>query len=58
MTCDASNFACGAVLEQVLKNGERQPLGFFSAKFNENNQLNWSTYDRELYAIYATVENF
>lgn len=57
LTCDASGSAIGAVLEQLTQSGERQPLGFFSAKLNETQQK-WSTYDRELYAVYAGVEHF
>lgn len=60
LTCDASSVACGAVLEQMVSEDgktERQPLGFYSAKFSSS-QLNWATYDKELYAIYSAVEHF
>jgi hypothetical protein len=56
LVCDASNLSVGAVLEQDGTNG-RKPLGFFSKKLDERQQQ-WSMYDRELYAVYAAVENF
>lgn len=56
LTSDASNTAVGAVLEQVVNN-ERQPLGFFSKKLEES-KLQYSTYDKELYAIYLAIEHF
>ena len=43
-----------AVLEQ-LNDGERQPLGFYSKKLSEN-ESEWSTYERELYAIYMAIQ--
>lgn len=57
VTTDASATAMGAVLEQMNDQNEREPLGFFSVKLDETQQ-NWSTYDRELYALYAPVEHF
>lgn len=45
------------LFEQVIDNGERQPLGFFSANF-DNNKSHWATYDKDLYAIYSAVENY
>lgn len=57
LTCDASDIALGSVLEQVNDRGEREPLGFFSAKFTDS-QRHWSTFDKELYAIYASIEHF
>ena len=53
---DASNTAAGAVLHQVV-NGHVQPLGFFSKRFDKA-QLRYSTYDRELTAIYLAVRHF
>lgn len=53
---DASDFAAGAALHQVV-DGEMQPLGFFSKKFNAAQQK-YSTYDRELAAIYLAVRHF
>ncbi len=57
LTCDASGLACGAVLDQILGDGTRQPLGFFSTKFNDS-QSHWQPYDKELFAIYSAVEFF
>ena len=56
ITTDASNVAIGAVLEQV-KNGTPQPLAFFSRKLSKA-EANYSTFDRELLAIYTTVRHF
>lgn len=53
---DASNAAMGAVLEQ-RQGGEYKPLGFFSRKLSETQQR-YSTYDRELLAIYAALKFF
>lgn len=53
---DASNTAAGAVLHQVI-NGHVQPLGFFSKRFDKA-QLRYSTYDRELTAMYLAVRHF
>lgn len=44
------------MLEQIYE-GKRQPLGFYSHKLTES-QTKWSTYDRELFAIYLAVEYF
>lgn len=56
LVTDASNSAAGAVLHQLVKN-EAQPLGFFSKKFSDTQQR-YSTYDRELTAIYLAVRHF
>lgn len=57
---DASNTAIGASLNQ-FKNSEEtkeiEPLAFFSAKLSTAQQK-WSTFDRELYAIYAAIRHF
>lgn len=53
---DASNIAAGAVLHQIV-DGRAQPLGFFSKKFDKA-QLRYSTYDRELTAMYLAVRHF
>lgn len=53
---DASNIAAGAVLHQIV-GGKAQPLGFFSKKFDKA-QLRYSTYDRELTAIFLAVKHF
>jgi len=53
---DASNTAMGAVLEQYQA-GNWRPLGFFSKKLTETQQR-YSTYDRELLAIYSALKFF
>ncbi|EAL58701.1 gag-pol polyprotein [Wolbachia endosymbiont of Drosophila ananassae] len=56
LSTDASNIAVGAVLHQVI-NSEYQPMGFFSIKLSET-QRKYSTYDRELLAIYLGIKHF
>ena len=53
ITTDASNSAVGGVLEQFI-DGQWKPISFFSKKLC-NAELNYSTFDRELLAIYLTV---
>lgn len=55
LTTDASAVAIGAALEQIVQ-GKPQPLAFFSQKLNTA-QRNYSTYDRELLAVYAAVKS-
>jgi hypothetical protein len=53
---DCSNTCAGAVLQQ--KEGNRwQPLGFFSKKLSDAQQK-YSTFDRELLAIYMAIKHF
>jgi hypothetical protein len=56
LVTDASTSAMGAVLQQRVKN-TWQPLAFFSKKLNTAQQK-YSTYDRELLAIYEAVKHF
>ncbi|CAM1292350.1 Uncharacterised protein r2_g155 [Pycnogonum litorale] len=56
IVCDASSFAIGAALHQMV-NGQATPLHFFSKKLT-NTQLSYSTYDRELLAAYLAVLKF
>lgn len=56
LTTDASSSALGAVLEQSANNNW-EPLGFFSKKLSMA-QKNYSTYDRELTAVYEAVRFF
>lgn len=53
---DASNFAVGAALNQI-NNGQLEPLGFYSKQMTET-QKRYSTYDRELLAIYQSIKHF
>ncbi|XP_014214054.1 uncharacterized protein LOC106643429 [Copidosoma floridanum] len=54
---DALSTAIGAALEQLQPDESWRPLGFFSHK-QDSTQARYSTYDRELPAIYASVEHF
>lgn len=56
ITSDASDTAVGAVLQQFC-NQEWQPLAFFSKKLSTS-QKKYSTFDRELLAIYLAVKHF
>ncbi|GFT06455.1 hypothetical protein TNCV_3355921 [Trichonephila clavipes] len=53
---DASNFAIGSSLMQ-LSNSNWEPTAFLSLKLSKTQQ-NWSTYDRELLAIYTSIKKF
>ena len=58
LATDASATHVGAVLQQrETPSDDWRPLGFFSAKL-EAGQLSYSAYDRELYAIYASIRHF
>ncbi|GBN63851.1 Retrovirus-related Pol polyprotein from transposon 17.6 [Araneus ventricosus] len=53
---DASDLAIGAVLHTTTFLGHK-PLAFYSRKLSPS-ERKYSTYDRELLAIYATVKHF
>lgn len=53
---DASNNAAGGVLQQKINNVWK-PLGYFSKAFTEA-QKKYSTFDRELLAIYLSIDHF
>lgn len=53
---DASDTAVGAALHQMVNN-ELQPLGFYSKKLTDT-QRKYSTYDRELTAMFQGVKHF
>lgn len=56
LMCDASDNAIGGCAQQY--NGKAwEPLGFFSRKLSET-ERKYSTYDRELLAIFTTVKYF
>ena len=54
LTTDASNFAVGAVLSQGI---EDRPLAFFSKKLS-NPEKKYSTFDRELLAVFLAIRHF
>lgn len=56
ITADASNNCVGATLQQCVNN-EWVPLGYFSKRLTDTQQK-YSTYDRELLAIYLAVQYF
>ena len=53
---DASNTGVGAVLQQSI-DGEWRPLAYFSKKLTPA-ETRYSTFDRELLAIYLAVKHF
>lgn len=56
ITADASDVAVGAVLQQYCSN-LCQPLAFFSKKLSPA-ETRYSTFDRELLAMYLSVKHF
>lgn len=56
LVTDASDHAMGAVLQQ-LKDNAWQPLAFFSRRLSPSQQK-YSTYDRELLAVYESIRYF
>jgi RNase H-like domain found in reverse transcriptase len=56
MATDASDTHVGWVLQQKVR-GHWQPFGFFSCKLSAT-EANNSTYDRELLAAQAAINNF
>lgn len=56
LTVDASNIAVGGVLHQTYK-GETEPLAFFSKKLTPA-ETKYSSFDRELLAIYLNIKHF
>lgn len=56
LTTDASNTSIGAVLEQTINNTS-QPIAYFSRKLSPA-QTRYSTFDRELLAIYDSIKHF
>ncbi|GFU75684.1 retrovirus-related Pol polyprotein from transposon opus [Trichonephila clavipes] len=52
----ASDYAIGSALHQVV-DSELQPLAFFSRKLTSS-EKSYSSYDRELLAIYSAIQHF
>jgi hypothetical protein len=53
---DACDFGVGGYLFQII-NGEEKPIAFLS-KSLAGAQLNWSTYDKEAFALFYSVFKF
>ncbi|KAJ8398569.1 hypothetical protein AAFF_G00420970 [Aldrovandia affinis] len=56
LTTDASDYAVGAVLEQLVK-GTWRPLAFFSQQLRPN-EKKYSAFDRELLGLYLAIRHF
>jgi cleavage and polyadenylation specificity factor subunit 1 len=56
LTVDASDFAIGGVLEQLI-DGNWKPLAFFSKKLRKP-ELKYSAFDRELLAAHLAIRHF
>jgi hypothetical protein len=57
ITTDASNCAVGAMLSQMAEDGSERPVAFESKKLNDA-QINYPTYEKELYAIIYALEKW
>ena len=57
LSVNASSTHIGAALQQEASPGSLQPLEFFSRKLNVAEQK-YSTFDRELLAVYAVIRHF
>ena len=55
ITCDASDFAVGGVLQQYINN-VWQPLSFFSKKLTPT-ETRYSAFNCKLLAVYATIRH-
>ena len=56
LSTDASDTSLGAALNQILENTP-EPISFFSRKLSPA-ERNYSTYDRELLAIFSAIKHF
>ena len=57
LTTDASETAIGAALHEVSSSDKNRPLAFFSRRLSQA-ERNYSTFDKELLAIYAATVKF
>ena len=54
---DASDYGCGAHLVQITPEGEERTIQFASKAFDKT-QLNWSTIEKECYAVFYACKKF
>jgi transposase InsO family protein len=57
LVTDASCSHLGAALQQRRRGGQWRPLGFFSKKLSSA-ESRYSAFDRELLAVYASIQHF
>ena len=55
---DASDYAVGAVLEQVLDNGRHVPVAFWSLVLAEGQRRTWTPREEEAYAIVMVIRKW
>jgi hypothetical protein len=53
--CNASDFAYGAILSQLMEDNLWHPVAYISKSFNPT-ERNYNVHDKELYAIIHTLE--
>ncbi len=57
LVTDASSTHIGTVIQQRRPGQGWRPLGFFSAQLDKA-QVNYSTFDRELFAVVVVIKHF
>ena len=55
---DASDYAAGAVLEQVREDGSHVPVAFWSRVLAEGQRRTWTARERETYAIICALRKW
>ena len=55
---DASDYAVGAVLEQVLDDGRHVPVAFWSRVLAEGQRRTWTPGEKEVYAIVMALRKW
>ena len=58
MRTDASDYAIGAVLEQVLDDGRQVPVAFWSRVLAEGQRRTWTPREKEAYAIVMALRKW